>query len=320
MSDGGQAPTGGAADAAITGGEAAAEPTATQPMRREEGRFAGVGGLELFWQSWLPERQPRVVVMLVHGVGEHCGRYGNLVGPLVADGHAVYGYDLRGHGRSPGPRVHIDRWADYRDDLHAFLRLVAEHEPGRPLVLYGHSMGSLVVLDYLEWRRTNPGGGPDLAGAIVSGVALQPAGVGTPLQAVMARLLSHVTPRLSVDLKIDAGDLTRDPAAVAAGRADPHLTSRATVRWGAESLAVIDRVTAGLATIDLPLLVLHGAADPLNRPAGAQALFDGASSTDKTLRIYPGVLHEPHNDLGHEQVAADIREWLARLTCFRPGR
>jgi len=276
---------------------------------RDEGRFAGVGGLELYWQRRRPAAgEPRAAIALVHGVGEHCGRYGNLVDPLVAAGYAVYGYDQRGHGRSPGPRVHIERWADYSDDLHTFLGLVAVREPDRPLVLYGHSMGSLVVLDEL---LQHPGG---VAGAVVSGVALQPAGVGKPYQRILVRALSRVVPRMSLDLKIDSDDLTRDPAALAAGRADPHLTSRATVRWGAESLAAVERITAGMAAIEAPLLVLHGGADPLNRPAGAHALVDTARGSDTTLRVYPGVRHEPHNDLGHEQVAADVIDWLAHLT------
>jgi alpha-beta hydrolase superfamily lysophospholipase len=277
-------------------------------VQHEKGHFAGTHGLELFWQCWRPEGEPRAVVALVHGVGEHSGRYMNLVRPLVDDGYAVYGYDQRGHGHSPGPRGHIDRWADYREDLRAFLGMVAAHEPGRPAVTYGHSMGTLVVLDYL---LQHPQG---LAGAIISGVALQPAGVGKPYQAAMARVLSRVVPRMSVDLGIEASSLTRDPRALEAARADPLLTSRATMRWGAESLATVRRIHEGMATIDLPLLVLHGGADPLNRPEGAQALFETMPTPDKKLRIYPGVYHEPHNDLGHEQAAADVKEWLAHLT------
>jgi len=298
--------------------------------RHDEGRFAGVGGLELFWQRWRPAGEPRLVVALVHGVGEHSGRYMNLVGPLVADGFAVYAFDHRGHGRSPGPRVHIDTWDDYHGDLDAFLGLVAQHEPGRKIVLYGHSMGSLVVLDYLLARGRGrereqehgpgrgpqaggPQGGDELAGVIVSGVPLEPVGIGKPYQAALAKVLSKVTPRLTLDLGIAGDSLTRDPAALEAARTDPQLTSRATVRWGAESLATVQRVSREMAAVDLPLLVLHGGDDPLNRPAGAQALFDAVSSADKTLRIYPGVRHEPHNDIGHEQVAADVKEWLAHL-------
>jgi alpha-beta hydrolase superfamily lysophospholipase len=225
----------------------------------------------------------------------------------------VYGYDQRGHGRSPGPRVHIDRWAEYRDDLAAFLRLVGEQASGRPLVIYGHSMGSLVVLDYLlEWPRIERP--PGLIGAIVSGVALEPAGVGSPLLVVIARVLSGVRPRQSLKLGIDAAALSRDPEVVEAYRADPLVSSRATVRWGTESLDTVRRIKAGMSRIDVPLLVLHGEADRLNLVSGAKALAAATSAGSVTLRTYPGVYHEPHNDLDHEVVVADVREWLGRVT------
>lgn len=273
-------------------------------MKHLESSFAGVGGLELHSQAWVPDGTPRAVVALVHGVGEHCGRYMNVVRPLVDDGYAVYSFDQRGHGRSPGRRVHIDRWTEYRDDLSAFLGTVRTAQPGAPVIVYGHSMGSLVVLDYLLQK---PSG---LAGAVISGVALQPAGVGSPAMIAMARVLTHVTPTLAISLGIAAEDLTRDPAALAAYRADPLVTGKATVRWGTESLDTVERIKAGMSDIRMPLLVVHGEADHLNLVAGAHALFDSASSDDKTLRIYPGVFHEPHNDLGHEQLAADVVEWL----------
>lgn len=277
-------------------------------MRHTKGHFTGAEGLELFYQGWAPEAPPRGVVALVHGVGEHSGRYMNLVAPLVDRGYAVYGYDQRGHGASPGPRVHVDRWSQYREDLRAYLSLIGERRSGLPLVLYGHSMGSLVVLDYL---LEHPRG---LAGAIVSGVALEPAGVGSPALVAAARVLTHVTPRLTLDLKIDPRQLTRDPDALEATLTDPWLTSRATVRWGTESLDTVARIKDAMHEIDLPLLVLHGGDDPLNLPEGARALVETAASSDKTLLVYPGVLHEPHNDLGHEKVAADVADWLDRVT------
>lgn len=277
-------------------------------MRRSESRFAGAGGLELYCRSWRPEEDPRAVVVLVHGVGEHGGRYVNVVGRLVDEGYAVYGYDQRGHGASPGPRVHIDRWSEYREDLRACLDSVAEQVPRRPLVVYGHSMGALVVLDYLLQR---PRG---VEGAIVSGVPIEPAGVGRPHLVALARALSGVLPRISVDLGLDPGALSRDPAVVDAYRADPLVTSRATLRWGTESLGAVRRIKAGMAGIEVPLLVLHGEADRLNLVEGARALFEGVPHPVKELRIYPGVHHEPHNDLGHEQVADDVAQWLDRLT------
>ncbi len=281
-------------------------------MHHTEDRYIGSGGLELYRQSWRPEPEPRSAVVLVHGVGEHSGRYDNLVGPLVEAGYAVFAYDQRGHGRSPGPRVHIDRWAEYREDLGAFLRVAAGEAPGRPLVLYGHSMGSLVVLDYLlEWPRDERPQG--LAGAIVSGVALEPAGVGSAVLVVIARVLSGLRPRQSLKLGIDAAALSRDPAVVEAYRADPLVTSRATVRWGTESLDAVRRIREGMAGLDVPLLVLHGEADQLNLVAGAHALADALPAGAATLEVYPGVRHEPHNDLGHERVAADVVDWLRDL-------
>ena len=277
-------------------------------MRRTEGRLSGAHGLELWAQQWLPDGEPKAVVALVHGVGEHSGRYGNVVAPVVEAGYAVYGYDHRGHGRSPGPRVHIHRWAEYREDLDAQLARINAEQPGRPVVLYGHSMGSLVALDYLVQ-------GPDgVAGAIISGTALEPVGVGSRAQIAAARVLTHLAPRLSLSLHIAPTDLSRDPDDHVAHRADPMLTDRATVRWGTESLDTVAAVKQRMATIDLPLLIIHGEADPLNWVEGSRALYDAASSQDKTLHVYPEALHEPHNDLGHEQVASDIIAWLDRVT------
>lgn len=276
-------------------------------MQHAEGRFRGAGGIELYYQSWRPESEPPAVVALVHGVGEHSGRYGNVVAPLVDDGYAAYGYDLRGHGVSPGPRVHVDRWAEYRDDLSAFLSLVAKQVPGRPLVVYGHSLGALVVLDYLLQGQQG------LSGAIVSGSPIEPAGVTKAYLVAAARVLSGVLPRFSVDLRLDTAALSRDLEVVKAYRADPLVTSRATMRWGTESLDAVRRIKEGMSRIDVPLLVLHGEADGLNRAEGARELYEAVRSPDKTLRIYPGGYHEPHNDIGHEQVVADVREWLARL-------
>ena len=279
----------------------------------DDGFFTASGRLRLYWQSWRPEAEPRAAFVLVHGVGEHSGRYANLVEPLAAAGYAVFTYDQRGHGLSPGPRVHVDRWSQYRDDLAAFFGLVAEQAPGLPVVLYGHSMGSLVVLDYVI---DQPEG---LAGLIVSGVALQPAGVGKAWQVVAAKMLTHVRPQLSLDLHIRPDALTRDPTALASALADPALTPKATVRWGTEGLATVTMVRERLGEITIPLLVLHGGDDPLNRPAGAQELVDSVSSTDATLTVYSGVRHEPHNDLGHERVATDVIAWLDRVTAAGAG-
>lgn len=282
-------------------------------MHYSEGSFRGAGGMELHYRRWLPDSDSRAAVALVHGVCEHGGRYTNVVNSLVDGGYAVYAYDQRGHGSSPGPRVHIDRWVEYREDLDNYLAMTADQVPDRPIVAYGHSMGSLVVLDYLLHDPRV------LAGAIISGAALEPAGVGSPYLVAIARVLSGIAPRFSVKLGLDVDALSRDPKVLEAYRSDPLVTSCATVRWGTESLDTLERVKEGMSRIDVPLLVLHGEDDRLNLAEGARALFEAAPHPGKRLHIYPGVRHEPHNDFGHEEVMADIEAWLAGLIHDQPG-
>lgn len=275
-------------------------------MNHSEGTFQGDGGLVLYYQRWRPDGLPRSVLVLVHGIGEHSGRYMNIVRPLTDRGHAVYGFDHRGHGRSPGPRGHIDRWEQYRGDVTAFLRLVGEREPDRPLFLLGHSLGALIVLDYV---LHHPEG---LRGAIVSGAPLEPVGVAKPHLVALARLLSRLWPRFTMPLNLDVSALSRDPDVVRAYREDPLVHGMATVRWGAESLARIGWVKAHAVDVRLPILLLHGAADRLNSPDGSRRFFEGIQGADKSLRIVPGGYHEPHNDLDHAEVMDDVAQWIER--------
>lgn len=275
-------------------------------MRHEESSFVGADGVTIYRQVWWPDAEPVGAVVLVHGVGEHSGVYGNIVGPMVDAGFAVFAHDHRGHGRSGGPRVHVDSWSQYRDDLAANVAIARESVGDVPLTIYGHSMGSIVVLEYLLGTTS------EIDSVIISGVATEPNGVAKPYLIALAKALTRVAPRVSADLHIRNESLTRDPAVIEAYRNDPLRHGRATVRWGTEMLAATDRVKAGFTAIDLPVLVVHGEADPLNCEQGARHLHEGLPNAEKRLCIYPGVLHEPHADLEHERLAADVVDWLTR--------
>ncbi|MBA2254600.1 MAG: alpha/beta hydrolase [Chloroflexi bacterium] len=263
-------------------------------------------GTARFHRSWLPAGPPRAAVAIIHGFGEHSERYTALTEALPLRGFAVHGFDLLGHGRSPGPRGHIDRWSDYRDGVSAFVDLVSGQWPKVPVFLFAHSMGGLIALEWLVCEAAADRS--RVAGAVLSAPALIPLDVGRRWQLWMSRLLSRGWPRFSVDVPL--GAVSSDPAVQAANREDPLSHRRASARWAQESLAAIARARAGAASVTLPLLIVHGEADPIVDIAGSRWLLDAVSSADRQLRTYPGAFHEVHNDQARELLVADVLAWL----------
>jgi alpha-beta hydrolase superfamily lysophospholipase len=272
-------------------------------MENGDTTFTGAGGLELYRQAWLPTGSARALLVIVHGFGEHMGRYGNVVDALVPRGCALAGYDLRGHGRSEGPRGLVMSWAEYRRDLARFLELMSEEHPGLPVFLYGHSMGGLIALEY---ALRHPEG---LRGVIASAPAVGPPGV-SPVLLFLSRILSAAVPRFTLSANLDETAISRDPEVVRAYEQDPLVHDRATARLGTEMTKAADRVQERAADFKLPLLVIHGDQDRLISPEDSRRFFEHSGSEDKTYRVVPGGFHEPHNDLEAEQVLEDVARWL----------
>lgn len=267
-------------------------------------------GLELAGLALRPTGEPKAAVAMVHGFGEHARRYDGLHRVLLDAGYAIGTADLRGFGRSPGPRGHIDAWADYRADTAAIVGLAASLAPGRPVFLFGHSLGGLIVLDFALHR---PEG---LAGVIASGPALLPAGRRRPLKELAAVVLSRIVPRASAELGLDPQGISSEPAEVAAYLADPLVHGRASMRWGAQTLRTMAATRERAAEFARPLLLLHGAVDPINAPEGSRAFHDACGHPDRTLRLYPGSRHEVHHDVGRRRMERDLLRWLAER-CLR---
>lgn len=252
------------------------------------------------------------VLALVHGLGEHSGRYDSVVEALTSAGYAVFAFDNQGHGRSEGQRGHIDCWQNYRDNIESFLQLVRQQEPTAPLFLMGHSLGGLIVLDYvLRSAQSASFASLKVRGIIVSAPPMQPVGNATHTARVaIARLLSGVLPRFTLKMGLDQGSLSRDGRVEVLAQQDPLVHPYVTLRWGSETIKAIDWVKAHIQSLSLPILLLHGGADPIIDPAGSRAIFEQITSTEKRLRIYPGSYHEPHNDLDADTVTADIVSWI----------
>jgi acylglycerol lipase len=269
-----------------------------------EGFFQGPRNQPVFHQVWLPDTEPKAALILLHGLGSHSGRYGNIVAPLLRLGYAVHGFDQIGHGRSGGARGMIARFEDFTETLVIFRGMVGERVPQRPVFLFGHSMGGLIAAFYLLDRQS------EFRGAVLSAPAVKAGGNAAPLRISMVRLLSTLAPQAGV-LRLNPDWLSHDSEAVRAYRNDPLVFHGKTpARLAAELWKAMQRVSDEAGRIALPLLILQGGADRIVDPIGAQWLYERAGSKDKAIRIYAGLYHETFNEPERGQVLSDAQCWL----------
>jgi alpha-beta hydrolase superfamily lysophospholipase len=274
--------------------------------RHEEGRFDGVGGLEIYWQAWLPAGSPHAIVTIAHGGAEHSGRYAWTAEQLTARGYAVYAIDHRGHGRSTGPRAYVDRIDNAVADLHTLCDLARDRHPGLPLILLGHSMGGLIALSYTLRYQS------ELSGLVLSApLAVLEA---NPVARVAVRGLSAVAPRLPI-YKIEGTTVSRDPEVVSAYDSDP-LNHRGMLpaRTVGEIAATVAINAPRLPELRLPILIVYGSGDRLVDNAGSKLVDERSGSDDSTLIAYDGLYHEVLNEPERDRVIADVAGWIDART------
>jgi len=278
-----------------------------EEMGHQTGTFMGASDTELFYQRWNPSSRSRGVLVLVHGFGEHSGRYSYLVQWMLERDYTIYAFDLRGHGNSPGRRGHINGWHEFREDLRRFLRLVEAMESPSPLYLVGHSLGGLIVLECALRGLLG------LRGIIACAPAIGRPPVKPGLMQ-LAWVMSMIWPTFSVKVDIDPSKLSRDPEVVRAYKEDPLVHNRASARFGAQMELARSWTMAHAREFPFPLLMLHGGADKLASAEASRVFYGRVISRDKELRIYRGGYHELHNDIHREQVLEDMCEWLEEHT------
>jgi alpha-beta hydrolase superfamily lysophospholipase len=278
-------------------------------MASENGKIQTSDGLQLYTTVWLPEdKTPRAVVLLVHGVSEHIGRYAHVAEHLTADGYAVYGIDHRGHGRSDGLRVYINQMDNPANDLAVYFEQIRRSHPGLPFYVYGHSMGALIAVRFtLRYQGS-------LAGLIVSGIPLcADQSVPEPVFQLL-RALSAVAPRLRA-VRLEANAVSRDPEMAQIYLIDPMVINGPLRLGTARSIGMAARrLRPELNRLYIPLLVMHGSADRISDVEGSQYLYQHATSSDKTLKIFDGLYHEVHNEPERLEVLNDVLDWLNTRT------
>jgi alpha-beta hydrolase superfamily lysophospholipase len=250
-----------------------------------------------------PAGPARALVLLLHGFGDHSGRYTHVAAWLAARGFAVWALDQRGHGRSPGPRGHFTRFAQLLADG-AALRKRAASEIPVPQVVLGHSLGALVVLRYLE---TAPEG---VAGAVVTSPWIATAARTPAWKLLLAKLLAGPLPGLGISTGLDLSHLSTDPSVGQAARSDPLYHQRMTPAAWREIQAAQTAVVAEQGRIAVPTLFLVAGDDRITSPAASEAL---ARSLRAETVVYDGMFHEILNERERDRVLADLGAWLDRI-------
>jgi alpha-beta hydrolase superfamily lysophospholipase len=273
-------------------------------MKHQEGTFKGIRDATIYYQCWLPEGESKAVLLIVHGLAEHSGRYMNVVNYFVPLGYAIYGVDHVGHGKSGGTRVHVERFEDFTDTLKIYFDMVRNWQPDKPIFLVGNSMGGLIGPVYLLDHQA------ELTGAVLSGPSVKVPDTISPITIFVGKVISALMPKFGL-IGLEAEGVSRDPAVVQAYVSDPLVWhGKITARLSAELVKAMQRVTAEATKITLPILIVQGSADKLVDPKGAQMLYDTVSSVDKAIKIYDGLYHEVYNEPEHDQVLGDVKAWL----------
>ena len=271
-------------------------------MHHKQDYLTTSDGVRLLWQAWEPETSARATVCLVHGMGEHSGRYLHVANAFTDAGLSLHAFDLRGHGLSQGPRGHTPSLEQWLDDIDL---LLSRAPLELPKFIYGHSLGGLLVLSYGLDRS------PGLAGVISTGPALRISAEVPPLKALLGKMMASILPTFSQPSGLIAADLSRDETVVQAYVDDPlvhdRVSSRLFVTMMGAGEASLERAT----DFQLPVLLIHAEADRLTDHTATEEFYAAVGSSDKTLRIWPGLFHEVHNEPEKTQVLEEMIEWIS---------
>jgi alpha-beta hydrolase superfamily lysophospholipase len=272
-------------------------------MKHEETLWHAKDGTPLVANKWEPDGLVKGVICLVHGHGEHCGRYIHWIEMLTNAGYAVFANDQRGHGKSGGKRGHTPSFNHLADDVEILLKEGIKAYPDLPCFLYGHSLGGLIALYYLTQRR------PKIAGAVITSPALKTAVEDQKVKRTLALILGALIPGGAMASGLEQEALSRDSKVVEIYRNDPLVHDQITFGLGRGSLKAAEYIYANADQLDLPILLMHGTADEICYISGVEQLSTLVAG-NCTLARWEGCFHELHNEPEKEEVFSTLKQWL----------
>jgi len=276
-------------------------------MKNIKNDFSTNNNIRLFYQCWLPQQSIEAITVIVHGGGDHSGRFSNLVEFLVPHDYGIYIFDLRGHGRSPGKRGHINSWNEYQLDLSLFLDLVKTKHPDIPLFLLGHSMGGVIVLDHCIKSQKH------ISAIICSSPAIGELGI-SPFLISLARLINKIWPSIVLPTGLKVPHLSRDTEFIKKTKSDPLYHSKSTPRFGIEMLKTVEFVQNNVSKISLPIYLIHGTDDKIVSIEGSRRAKKLIDTSLITYKEYEDGYHELFNDLNKKVVMNDLLLWMKKLS------
>ena len=274
-------------------------------MVSNEGKLLSGDGFNLFWKAWIPDAKPKAVIHIIHGYAEHVDRYKNVVDELVPDSYLVIAKDHRGHGRSDGKRGHVKSFEQYIEDERTFYKQIIERDyNGIPYFVLGHSMGSIIALNYAERYQD------DINGMILSGTGSKPGKAIAKAKVLLSKIGSKLFPGVHVKSGLPPEFISRDPDVVKAYVDDPLTYDVITPRLAEQMYTYLDLGFSKAGNINIPVLIQCGSAD--TSFSGQEELYNAMTSNDKTIKIYEGLKHEVYNELEEDRklVLKDLHNWL----------
>jgi alpha-beta hydrolase superfamily lysophospholipase len=276
-------------------------------MQHKTHSWKSSDGLDIFGQYWQPETTPKALICIVHGMGEHSGRYPHFVEYFVPKGYAVFALDHRGHGKSGGQRGHMPSYDSLMNDMDKFMAEANVLFPDTPKIMYGHSMGGNVAANYAIRRKPT-----SIKGLLLSSPYFRLAFNPPAWKVSLGKFMAGILPSLSQPTGLDASTISRDTKEVEKYKNDPLVHDKMSAAFFVNISAAGEYAIANANQLAVPALVVHGDGDKLTAYSGSEA-FVAASNGKATFKGWPGRYHETQNDLGKEEVFAFEEAWFEKI-------
>ena len=262
---------------------------------------------EIYGQYWQSTESEKAVIALVHGFGEHSGRYDHVAAAFTGSGYSVIAFDHRGHGKSGGQRGHTPAYECLMQDIDVFLDKARDIFPDTNIILYGHSMGGNIVINYLIRRK------PELTGAIATGPLFRTTDPPPAFQVALGKVMNKIWGAFPDRAKLDASFISRDKEVVDRYVNDPMVHNRISARMGLSLISSGEFAIEHASEVTVPLYILHGEEDKLTDCAASRE-FKANAGDNVRLDVLPGLYHEVHNEPEKEEILNRIINWCDQLT------